>query len=97
MKAAVLHAAKAPLTIEEVQIEKPKGHEVLVRTAAAGLCHSDLQGLGTCEIKSKTPAPSKLQPSQTRPIPYPHLLTMGLLIAFAYYFAQTSTFGWICT
>ena len=42
MKAAVLHAAKAPLTIEEVQIEKPKGHEVLVRTAAAGLCHSDL-------------------------------------------------------
>jgi S-(hydroxymethyl)glutathione dehydrogenase/alcohol dehydrogenase len=42
MKAAVLHAAKAPLTIEEVQIEKPKGNEVLVRTAAAGLCHSDL-------------------------------------------------------
>jgi S-(hydroxymethyl)glutathione dehydrogenase/alcohol dehydrogenase len=42
MKAAVLHAARQPMTIEEVAIEKPKRREVLVRTAAAGLCHSDL-------------------------------------------------------
>jgi S-(hydroxymethyl)glutathione dehydrogenase / alcohol dehydrogenase len=42
MKAAVLHAANQPLTIEEVALTKPKGREVLLRTAFAGLCHSDL-------------------------------------------------------
>src|SRR5271169_5490202 len=42
MKAAVLHAPNQPLTIEEVAVEKPKSREVLVRTAFAGLCHSDL-------------------------------------------------------
>jgi S-(hydroxymethyl)glutathione dehydrogenase / alcohol dehydrogenase len=42
MKAAVLHAANQPLTIEEVELTKPKAREVLLRTAFAGLCHSDL-------------------------------------------------------
>jgi S-(hydroxymethyl)glutathione dehydrogenase / alcohol dehydrogenase len=42
MKAAVFHAANQPLTIEDVEIEKPKRREVLLRTAYAGLCHSDL-------------------------------------------------------
>jgi len=42
MKAAVFHAAHTPLTIEDVVIEKPKRREVLLRTAYAGLCHSDL-------------------------------------------------------
>jgi S-(hydroxymethyl)glutathione dehydrogenase / alcohol dehydrogenase len=32
----------APLTIESVEIDKPWGREVLVRTAATGVCHSDL-------------------------------------------------------
>ena len=42
MKAAVLHAPNQPLTIEEVELTKPKNREVLLRTAFAGLCHSDL-------------------------------------------------------
>ena len=42
MKAAVFHAANQPLTIEEVAINKPGPREVLLRTAFAGLCHSDL-------------------------------------------------------
>jgi len=42
MKAAVLHAPLQPMTIEDVAIDKPKRREVLIRTAAAGLCHSDL-------------------------------------------------------
>lgn len=42
MKAAVLREVKKPLVIEDVQINKPGPHEVLIRTAAAGLCHSDL-------------------------------------------------------
>jgi len=42
MKAAVLHQPKTPLVIEDVAISKPGPHEVLVRTAAVGVCHSDL-------------------------------------------------------
>ncbi|HEY7363435.1 MAG TPA: Zn-dependent alcohol dehydrogenase [Methylomirabilota bacterium] len=49
MKAAVFRKVHAPLTIEAVEIDKPWGREVLVRTAATGVCHSDLHvvdGLG---------------------------------------------------
>src|SRR5215469_15790597 len=42
MKAAVLREVGKPLTIETLDIGKPGPHEVLVRTAAAGVCHSDL-------------------------------------------------------
>src|SRR6478736_6878414 len=42
MRAAVLHAPNEALTIEDVTLEKPIGREVLLRTAFAGLCHSDL-------------------------------------------------------
>src|ERR1051326_6633765 len=42
MKAAVLHAQNQPLTIEEVALQTPANREVLLRTAFAGLCHSDL-------------------------------------------------------
>lgn len=42
MKAAVLREVGKPLTIEDVQVSKPKPREVLIRTAAAGVCHSDL-------------------------------------------------------
>jgi len=42
MKAAVLREVKQPLVIEDVQINKPGPREVLIRTSAAGVCHSDL-------------------------------------------------------
>jgi len=42
MKAAVFHGPHQPLTIENVDIDKPMGREVLVRTVASGVCHSDL-------------------------------------------------------
>jgi S-(hydroxymethyl)glutathione dehydrogenase/alcohol dehydrogenase len=42
MKAAVLREVGQPLQIEDVQIDKPGPHEVLIRTVAAGVCHSDL-------------------------------------------------------
>jgi len=42
MKAAVLFEAKTPLSIEDVSIDKPAAHEVLIRTAAVGVCRSDL-------------------------------------------------------
>ena len=42
MKAAVFHEPHQPLTIENVEHAPLKRREVLVRTAYAGLCHSDL-------------------------------------------------------
>ncbi|MFP5462126.1 MAG: Zn-dependent alcohol dehydrogenase [Gammaproteobacteria bacterium] len=57
MKAAVLHAPNQPLTIEDVQIDKPGPREVLIRTAVAGLCHSDLHFI---EGKYPWPVPAVL-------------------------------------
>lgn len=45
MKAAVFHGPQQPLTIEEVDIDEPQEHEVLVRLAATGVCHSDLHAV----------------------------------------------------
>lgn len=42
MKAAVLHSIPGDLAIEDVSIDSPGPREVLIRTVAAGLCHSDL-------------------------------------------------------
>ncbi len=42
MKAAVLRQVGKPLEIEDVQISKPGPREVLIRTVAAGVCHSDV-------------------------------------------------------
>jgi S-(hydroxymethyl)glutathione dehydrogenase/alcohol dehydrogenase len=42
VKAAVLNVRKGPLDIEHIQIDKPGPREVLLRTAASGVCHSDL-------------------------------------------------------
>ena len=49
IKAAVFRTPHEPLTIEPVDIDKPWGREILVRTVATGVCHSDLHvvdGLG---------------------------------------------------
>jgi S-(hydroxymethyl)glutathione dehydrogenase/alcohol dehydrogenase len=48
MHAAVLDSAPGQLVIDDVRLDAVGPHEVLVRTVAAGLCHSDLhfmQGL----------------------------------------------------
>ena len=42
MKAAVLYEPNSPLVIEEISAKKPGAREVLLNTAYAGLCHSDL-------------------------------------------------------
>ncbi len=42
MKAAVLYEPNTPLVIEEIATKLPGPHEVLINTAYAGLCHSDL-------------------------------------------------------
>ena len=42
MQAAVMRANNAPLEIEEIEIDDPGPGEVLLKTAASGICHSDL-------------------------------------------------------
>lgn len=43
IRAAVLHHPSRPVTVEEVELDPPKANEVLVRVAAAGVCHSDVR------------------------------------------------------
>jgi S-(hydroxymethyl)glutathione dehydrogenase/alcohol dehydrogenase len=53
MRAAVLREIPGKLEIDEVDVGTPGRHEVLIRTAAAGLCHSDLHF-----IEGKYPYPT---------------------------------------
>jgi S-(hydroxymethyl)glutathione dehydrogenase/alcohol dehydrogenase len=41
-RAAVVYAYNQPVVVEELSLDDPKPDEVLVRMAAAGVCHSDL-------------------------------------------------------
>ncbi len=42
MKAAVLYEQRKPLVVEDIEVEDPKANEVLLKMAAAGICHTDL-------------------------------------------------------
>jgi S-(hydroxymethyl)glutathione dehydrogenase/alcohol dehydrogenase len=42
MRAAIMRAVGEPLTIEDVDVDRPAEFEVLIDVAAAGLCHSDV-------------------------------------------------------
>ena len=41
MKAAICYALDEPVRVEDVVLDDPREHEVHVRMAAAGVCHSD--------------------------------------------------------
>jgi len=43
VRAVVLREPGRPVAVEEVELDPPKAHEVLVRVAAAGVCHSDVR------------------------------------------------------
>ncbi len=45
IKAAILREVNRPLTVEDVEIDEPGPHEVLVQSVASGVCHSDLHCL----------------------------------------------------
>jgi S-(hydroxymethyl)glutathione dehydrogenase / alcohol dehydrogenase len=41
IKAAVFYEPGTPFVVEELDLEEPRDHEVLIKIAAAGVCHSD--------------------------------------------------------
>jgi propanol-preferring alcohol dehydrogenase len=45
MKAAVLHALKEPLRIEQIPIPEPGHGQLLIKVTACGVCHSDLHAV----------------------------------------------------
>jgi S-(hydroxymethyl)glutathione dehydrogenase/alcohol dehydrogenase len=57
VRAAVLNRIPGVLDIEEIEVAEPGPREVLIRTAAAGLCHSDLHFM---EGKYPFPCPAVL-------------------------------------
>jgi S-(hydroxymethyl)glutathione dehydrogenase/alcohol dehydrogenase len=53
MKAAVLESIPGELVVDDLDVRAPAAHEVLIRTVASGLCHSDLhflEGLYQCPV-----------------------------------------------
>jgi S-(hydroxymethyl)glutathione dehydrogenase/alcohol dehydrogenase len=55
MRAAVLHEGADRVRVEDVEVDRVGPHELLIATAAAGLCHSDLYHLrGVFEIPRPT-------------------------------------------
>ncbi|MHB8328675.1 MAG: Zn-dependent alcohol dehydrogenase [Acidimicrobiales bacterium] len=42
VRAAVVHAVGEPFVVEEIELARPGPHDVRVRMAASGVCHSDL-------------------------------------------------------
>src|SRR5204863_149929 len=48
--AAVMYEVKKPLVIEEVELLEPRAHEVLVKWAANGVCHSDYHVINGAKV-----------------------------------------------
>jgi len=84
MKAAVLYEANSPFQVEEVSLDEPQEHEVLVKMIATGVCHSDLHFM-----RGDMPAPmpvvmghegagivEKVGPGVTTLKPGDHVVTM---------------------
>ncbi len=68
--AAVFREVHQPLTIETIDIDEPRGREVLVRTVATGVCHSDLHIVDGLKLASTSTVPSCLAtraPAWSRP------------------------------
>lgn len=56
MKAAVVHAFREPLRIEEVPVPEPGRGQLLVKVMASGVCHTDMHAAdGDWPIKPKLP------------------------------------------
>src|ERR1700745_385981 len=55
MKAAVLHEARQPLQIEELEMPEVGDEDILIKVAACGVCHT---GLKVVEGRNRFPPPA---------------------------------------
>ena len=55
MKAPVLHAVREPQRVETLELDDPKQHEVLVKMAASGVCHSCMYAWDGSNTAAKFP------------------------------------------
>ena len=56
MKAAVVHEFGKPLSLEQRAVPRPAAGQVLVRTVACGVCHTDLHAIdGDWPVKPNLP------------------------------------------
>ncbi len=55
MQAPVLHGPRAPLTVEDVEIDDPQAGEVMVKMVASGVCHSCLYQWDGTNANPNTP------------------------------------------
>lgn len=63
MYAAVVEQFGQPLTIQEWEIPTPGAGQILVKTEACGVCHTDLHAAhGDWPLKPKVKADVELQP-----------------------------------
>jgi propanol-preferring alcohol dehydrogenase len=53
MQAAVLNNFKEPLQIKDVEIPKPGPDDVLIKTIACGVCHTDLHFINGGKTRKK--------------------------------------------
>ena len=53
-RAAVLREIGADWSVEEIELDEPKAGEILVKTTAAGMCHSD-EHVVTGDLAGATP------------------------------------------
>jgi S-(hydroxymethyl)glutathione dehydrogenase/alcohol dehydrogenase len=56
VQAAVAHQARAPLTIETIDLEGPRAGEVLIEIKATGVCHTDAYTLSGADPEGLFPA-----------------------------------------
>src|SRR5918998_3448768 len=56
MRAAVLEEFGRPLAVQEVELDEPRGGEVLVRVEACGVCHTDLYTASGADPSGYAPA-----------------------------------------
>ena len=83
IRAAVAWEPKKPLSIEEIEIDKPREGEVLLQVVASGVCHTDAFTLsgddpegafpcvlgheGGCVVVECGPGVKNLKPGRVRP------------------------------
>src|SRR5918999_1294093 len=56
MRAAVLESFGEPLVVQDIELDDPKGHEVLVRLVACGVCHTDMYTASGADPSGYAPA-----------------------------------------